>query len=214
MNIFPDISILKEQKVMVIVRHHSTFDIARLVSSVCDAEINFLEITLNTPDAYNLIRIAVKQFENRMLIGAGTVLTVEEAKKAIDCGAGFIVSPVLDLEIMEFCSDGAIPVFPGAATPTEAYNAHKAGANMVKLFPASTFGPSYIKALKAPLNDLKILAVGGIDKKNIKEYFANGADAVAVGAGIIKPEYIDTNNFGAIKKELIDLKKVIVDLKI
>ena len=194
-----DISILDEQRVIVIIRHDKSFDLKGLFQTVLDAGIGVIEITLNTPQAFDLIDSAVKDFGSQMLIGAGTVLSVTELKKVLDIGARFIVSPIFNKEIVEYCSKENIPVFPGALTPTEIYNAHQSGAHMVKVFPASLFGPSYFKSIKAPLSGTRLLAVGGVNEANVNDYLSNGADAVAIGGGIIKRKWIDSGDFQAIR---------------
>lgn len=191
-----------EQKVMVIIRHNTSFHVNDVCKSIFDAGFSVTEITMNTPNACELITTAVNYSGSQMAIGAGTVLTLKDARQAIDAGAKFIVSPIFEKEIVEYCARKHIPSFPGVATPTEAYHAFKAGAYMVKLFPASEFSPTYIKSLKAPLPNLKIMAVGGIRPANVNEYFENGADAVAIGSGIINPQWIDEHNFTAIKEIL------------
>ncbi len=204
-----DISILDERRIIVIIRHHRPFDLEGLFQTVLDAGLEIIEITLNTPQSLSLIDKAVRSFGTKMLIGAGTVLSLTELKKALDVGAHFIVSPIFDPEIVEYCSERNIPIFPGAFTPTEIYNAHQAGAYMVKVFPASTFGPSYIKSIKAPLSDIRVLAVGGVTDTNVKDYLSSGADAVAIGAGIVRPEWVERRNFPAIKNRIIQFREAI-----
>lgn len=204
-----DISILDKERIIVIIRHNRPFDVEGLFQTVLDAGLHVIEITLNTPQSFNLIDIAVKSFGAKMRIGAGTVLSPTELRKALDVGVHFIVSPIFNQEMVEYCSERKVPVFPGALTPTEIYNAFQAGAHMVKVFPASMFGPSYLKSIKAPLPDIKILAVGGVKDNNVKDYLSNGADAVAIGAGIVKPEWVEQQNFPAIKDRIIRFRKAI-----
>ena len=204
-----DISIVDEERVIVIIRHDKAFDLEGLFQAVLDAGIRVIEITLNTPQAFDLIDSAVKSFGSDMLIGAGTVLTLAELKKVLDIGARFIVSPVFNKETVEYCSKEDIPVFPGALSPTEIYDAHQAGAYMVKVFPASLFGPSYFKSIKAPLSGTRLLAVGGVNDTNVNDYLSNGADAVAIGGGIIKRKWIDSGDFQAIGNSIMKFKNSI-----
>lgn len=171
--------------------------------------LNIIEITLNTPQAYRLLETATALYGTKMLIGAGTVLTLAEAKEALSCGARFIVSPVFKREIVEYCASGNIPVFPGALTPTEVCDAYQSGAYMVKLFPASLQGPDYIKSIKGPFPDIKIMAVGGINKTNARDFLESGAEAVAIGAGIIRPEWIEKENHEAITGAIVEFRKAI-----
>lgn len=204
-----DISVLDERRIVVIIRHDKSFDLEGLFQAVLDAGLEIIEITLNTPRALNLINTAVSAFQTKMLIGAGTVLSLTELKKALDNGAQFIVSPIFDSKMVEYCAKINIPIFPGALTPTEVYNAYEAGAYMVKVFPASTFGPHYFKSIKGPFPHIRLLAVGGITGTNVNDYLSNGADAVAVGSGTIKPEWIDSGDFQAIRDSIIQLRDTI-----
>ena len=195
--------------IMAIIRHNAFFNVSELFNALLEAECTVIEITLNSFKAFNRITEAAKEFQGKIELGAGTVLSVNDAKSALDSGATYIVSPVLNLELIDFCVKQNVSVFPGVATPTEAYNAFSAGASMVKLFPAGSFGPEYVKAIKGPLSNLKVLAVGGVSVSNVADYFSNGADAVAFGASIVKPEYLDEHNYDAIKDGVIDLLQAV-----
>ncbi|MDE3075475.1 MAG: bifunctional 4-hydroxy-2-oxoglutarate aldolase/2-dehydro-3-deoxy-phosphogluconate aldolase, partial [Chloroflexota bacterium] len=138
-----------------------------------------LEVTMNSPDPIGLLR-SIRQELDGVAVGAGTVLSVEQARAASIAGAEFIVSPHFDREIVRFCLDRGIAVFPGAMTASEVVAAHQAGATMVKLFPAATLGPAYLRALCAPLSEVDFMVTGGIDETNLAEFFAAGARAAAV----------------------------------
>jgi len=183
---------------MGIMRGIEKADIEPLVETVIGAGLETLEVTMNTQGAPDLIREARKASGGKLTIGAGTVLSEEDLEKALDAGASFIVMPCNIKEVIETCIKRNIPVFPGAFTPTEVWNAHKAGAAMVKVFPSSMFGPKYIKELKGPFNDVKLMAVGGVKLEGIGEYFSNGASAVAFGASVFKKEWLKTGDFKSI----------------
>ena len=137
----------------------------------------------------------VKISDDRLTIGAGTILTLEDLHLALDSGATFIVSPVLVVEVVEYCVKNNIPVFPGALTPQEIYNAWDRGATMVKVFPAKFFSPAYIEEIKGPFQDIEILACGGVSAENIGEFFSSGASAVAFGGSIFKKEWLKDRKF-------------------
>jgi len=196
------ISRFEEQRVMVIIRHNAFFDVSGLFRAVINGGIHTVEISLNTPGAIDLIRKGSDLYSGEMFIGAGTVLSVDDAKRALDSGALFIVSPVFIPSLVEYCVKNDVPVFPGVTTPTEAFNAFSAGAAMVKLFPAGTFGPSYIRQIKGPLDAMGIIAVGGIDAGNVAEYLKAGADAVAIGAGVIRPQWVEHSMFDRVTDSL------------
>jgi len=184
-----------------------------LINTVVLSGLKTLEITMNTSGAEELISKAREAPGGELFVGAGTVLNLEGLKKALDAGAEFIVSPVADREIIEYCTDRNIPVFPGAFTPTEALNAWSLGATMVKVFPSGMFGPKYIKEIKAPLDKIKVMAVGGVRPNNIKEYFDSGANAIAFGGSVFKKDLIAKGEFAKIGdtiKEYITAVKTIV----
>ena len=163
--------------------------------------LQFLEITLNTADSLHLIKKATEQFID-LTVGAGTVLSVVEAKKAFDSGAKFIVAPDFEEEVAAFCVENKLAYFPGALTPTEIQRAWKSGATMVKVFPASQMGPEYFKQIKGPFDKIKLIAVGGVNLGNIKKYLGAGADAVALGGSIYSVERMENGRFSEIQKDI------------
>lgn len=173
-----------------------------LMEAVSESGLKTIEITMNTPKAADVIEKAKKISGGRIDIGAGTVLGMEDLKKALGSGATFIVMPVLIKEVVEYCVKKNIPSFPGALTPQEIYGAHTAGASMVKVFPSGIFGPSYFKELKGPFKDIKLLACGGVTADNMQDYFQSGASAVAFGASVFKKEWLDRKDFDSIKKSI------------
>jgi 2-dehydro-3-deoxyphosphogluconate aldolase/(4S)-4-hydroxy-2-oxoglutarate aldolase len=193
-----DISRFKKLPVIGIVRGIEAGAIEPIVETVVSAGLRTIEITMNTPGAPGLIQHMVQATRNRLVIGAGTVLTMDDLYSALDAGASFIVLPTLVSDVVEYCSLNSIPVFPGAFTPLEIYNAWNAGATMVKVFPAKFFGPSYIKEIKGPFQDIELLACGGITAENIKAFFSNGASAVAFGGSVFKKEWISAGKFDRI----------------
>jgi 2-dehydro-3-deoxyphosphogluconate aldolase / (4S)-4-hydroxy-2-oxoglutarate aldolase len=163
--------------------------------------LRFLEITLNTPGSFHLIKKVIDLYPE-LTIGAGTVLSVEEAKKSFDSGAQFIVAPDFKEEVAAFCVENKLAYFPGALTPTEIHTAWKSGATMVKIFPASQMGPDYFRQVKGPFDKVKLLAVGGVNPGNIKKYLAAGADAVALGGSIYSVERMVNGKYPEIQKDI------------
>jgi len=190
-----DIAKFKKIPVMGILRGIDIDIIEPLVETVVSAGLGTMEIAMNSDKCDLLIRKAVKAADKRLMIGAGTVLNITSLKMSIDSGATFIVSPTLIDEIMDYCVTNVIPVFPGAITPTEIYSAWKSGATMVKVFPSKFFGPSYISEIKGPFENIELMACGGIDSKNVSEYFRCGASAVAFGGGIFRKEWLEKRDF-------------------
>ena len=138
-----------------------------VLETAISAGLKFLEITWNTPRADFLIYKAAQKYSDQISFGAGTIRSVEDAQKALDSGAGFLVSPGLNEEVAVFCRDKNTAYFPGALTPTEIERAWNLGAVMVKVFPSSQFGPGYFKLVKGPLQDIKLMAVGGVRPGNV-----------------------------------------------
>lgn len=178
-----------------------------LAESIISSGLKTIEITMNTEGAHELIKGMKKISGEQLTIGAGTVLNLSDLKKALGSGATFIVSPVLINEIVQYCVKNKIPVFPGALTPQEIYSAWKAGATMVKVFPAKFFGPSYFKEIKAPLNEIELLACGGVNPSTISGFFDCGASAVAFGSSVFKKELLLEKKFSQIENNIKSLIK-------
>ncbi|MDA3929118.1 MAG: bifunctional 4-hydroxy-2-oxoglutarate aldolase/2-dehydro-3-deoxy-phosphogluconate aldolase [Prolixibacteraceae bacterium] len=161
------------------------------------AGLNTLEITMNSFNAVEMISFLANNYP-QLNIGAGTVCDMSELIEALDAGASFIVTPILNEEVIDFCVNNSIPIFPGAMTPTEIYKAWKLGATAVKIFPNVFFGPNYIKEIRGPLNQIKLLPTGGISLTNIEEFFKNGASGVGMGASLFDKELIESNNYNGL----------------
>jgi 2-dehydro-3-deoxyphosphogluconate aldolase/(4S)-4-hydroxy-2-oxoglutarate aldolase len=197
-----DIEKFKLLPILGILRGIGIESVEPLVEASISAGLRTIEITMNTRGAATLIEKAVAIGGKRITVGAGTVLSVKSLEIAMDAGATFIVTPVLVEDVMKHCVKNKIPVFPGALTPKEIYDAWNAGATMVKVFPAGAFGPEYFKEIKGPFNDIELLACGGVTPSNMKEYFSSGASAVSFGAGVFKKEWILDKNFKNIEEAI------------
>ncbi len=147
-----------------------------------------IEITMNTENALKIISSNLSSVPSGKLLGVGTILNLEEARKAVDSGAMFLVTPNVDIEVIEYASMHSIPVISGALTPTEVYTAWSAGAAMIKIFPCRPFGPMYIRELHGPFDQIPLVAVGGVDQGNVREYFEAGARAVGVSTSLFGRE--------------------------
>lgn len=171
-------------KATAILRGYTTAEVLRICEALQETKaIRNVEITLNTENAYESIQAAVNQFGARLTIGAGTVLTKEQAIKAHQCGAAFFLSPgVMAKEIIDFCKSHHILTVSGALSATEVLQATANGADIIKIFPAASVGKTYFKDIKAPLGSIPLMAVGGINQKNASYYLANGADYLGVGS--------------------------------
>lgn len=206
-----DVARFKKLPVLGIMRGVELDLIEPLMEAVINAGLETIEITMNTKGAAEAIKKAIRSSGKRLTIGAGTVVGEKSLKSALDAGASFIVMPVLIKDIVGYCVKNKIPVFPGALTPQEIYDAWTSGATMVKVFPSGFFGPAYFKEIKGPFNDIELLACGGVTPENIKSYFENGASAIAFGAGVFRKDWLVKKDFksitGRIKDYLSAIKK-------
>lgn len=200
-----DIQRFKELPLLGIFRTGDDVPMEKIVETAIASGLQTIEIAMNSRDAAGLIKRTVLASDGRLMIGAGTVLDTEVLREALDAGATFVVMPALVEDVVDYCSKNVIPVFPGAFTPLEVYNAWNAGATMVKVFPSAMLGSAYIKELKAPFDRIELLACGGITPDNIKQYFASGASAVAFGSSVFRKEWIDAGEFGKIGSAIRDL---------
>lgn len=182
-----------------IIRNLSFADVKTILPVYAEAGLTTLEITMNTPSAAEIIRYAADNYGDQLNIGAGTVCNKEDLKEALSAGAGFIVTPVTDKKVIRTCVQENIPVFPGAFTPTEIYKAWRSGASMVKVYPAASLGPDYIKDIKAPLSQIRLLPTGGIYLGNIAAFINAGADGLGVGSQLFDKESIKNNDMAALK---------------
>ena len=205
-----DVSLFKKIPIMGILRGIEADIIEPIVETLVSSGLKAIEITMDTQGAPDAINLMSKKANGGLIIGAGTVLTLEDLHKAVDNGATFIVSPVFIPEVVEYCVKKNIPAFPGALTPLEIYTAWQAGATMVKVFPAKFFGPAYFKEVKAPLRDIELLACGGVNADNIQDYFSKGASAVAFGASIFKKEWLKERAFSRIEESIKSLIEKII----
>ena len=191
---------IKELPVIGILRGIEEEQLDPAVDIILRSGLKSVEITMNTSDAGRLINKMVKKSNERLVIGAGTVLNMHDLNKALDAGAEFIVMPSIIREVIEHCALNNIPVFPGALTPTEIHTAWDMGASMVKVFPAKAFGPRYFKDIKAPFENIELMAVGGISPENIADFFEMGASGAAFGASIFRKEWLQNREYNKIEE--------------
>lgn len=157
--------------------------------------VNVIEITMTTPNALAAIREAREKLGERALIGVGTVLDADSCRAAIAAGAEFVVTPICRMELVAIAHTAGVPIMLGAYTPTEAQLAHEAGADFVKIFPADSLGPKYIKALRAPLPHLRIVPTGGVDVANVADFLKAGCAALGVGGSLVSAKILQEANW-------------------
>lgn len=184
--------------VIAVIRADNSSQLLDAAKAMAEGGLTAMEVTMTTPNALEVIRSVVKELGDRVLMGVGTVLDDVTARLAILAGAEYVVTPVLRPDVITLCRRYSKPVVSGAYTPTEALSAHEAGADFIKLFPADTLGPKYIKALKGPLPQLEIIPTGGVDVKNCGEWIKAGCAAVGAGGSLVSKEVLARRDWKAL----------------
>ena len=181
---------IEEIGIIPAVRLYSAEDALFAAEAVCEGGIPIVEVTMTVPGAVEVIRELTHQ-NTGIVVGAGTLFHVENARRCLDAGAAFLTTPGLDLEIVNFAIGRGVVVLPGALTPTEIVAAWKAGSDFVKVFPcAANGGPNYIRALKGPFADIPLIASGGVNQTNAMDFIRAGAAALGIGRDLIHHDAI------------------------
>lgn len=189
-------------------------DAVPLATALVEGGLPCAEVTFRTEAAEESIRLMTEQFPE-MLVGAGTVLTVEQVDAAVGAGAKFIVSPGFDAEIVDYCLKNQIPVFPGCISPSEVAQAVKRGLKVVKFFPAEPAGGiSMIKAMAAPYTGLKFMPTGGINAKNLGEYLSSDKIVCCGGSWMVKGEFVKNGEFNKIRQLTEEARRLVDSIRI
>ncbi|MCY9663238.1 bifunctional 4-hydroxy-2-oxoglutarate aldolase/2-dehydro-3-deoxy-phosphogluconate aldolase [Paenibacillus chondroitinus] len=186
---------IERTRIIAIVRGVKEAHIFSVAEALLKGGVTVMEVTLNTPGALTMISELQAKLGEQMYIGAGTVLDVEDAQKAVQAGASFLVTPNLDEDVIRYASREGVPIFPGAMTPTEVVKAWKAGATAIKIFPSASLGLSYIKELMGPLDHIPMMAVGGVTEENIKQFLDLGCYGLGIGGSLINLKEIEAGRF-------------------
>lgn len=195
-------SCLEQHRIIVIIRRLENRHLIPSAEAVHRGGIRMIEVAFDTsgqfPDSYVIDQISAlhRQFGDDMLVGAGTVLTPDQAAKAHEAGASFIISPNTDPDVIHAVKNMGMVSIPGAMTPTEMQAAYSAGADYVKIFPSDILGPDYFRAVLSPLAHIKALAVGGIDERNITSFRLAGAAGFGIGSAILRRDAIVEQSYG------------------
>ncbi|MBL0940024.1 MAG: bifunctional 4-hydroxy-2-oxoglutarate aldolase/2-dehydro-3-deoxy-phosphogluconate aldolase [Gemmatimonadaceae bacterium] len=181
---------------VAVVRLNSVEQARDAVSALAEGGVSAIEVTLTTPGALSLITALAGR--EGLLVGAGSVLTAEQARQAVDAGARYVVSPVFDADVLATAHTYDVPALPGAYTPTEMMRAYLAGADLVKVFPADTLGPSYLKAVLAPMPFLELMPTGGVTPDNVGTWLGAGAVAVGLGGSLVDAKLVAARDWAAL----------------
>ena len=195
---------IEKEKIIVIARGVAKKKLIPLGIAMYNGGIRLIECTydasgfMSDEEVADGIRMLVDYFGDKMCVGAGTVLTKNQVELTKNAGGKFIISPDMNPDIIKRTKELGLVSIPGALTPTEIATANRLGADFVKIFPIGPMGCNYIKDVKAPFSNVKLLAVGGVDEKNMKSYLNAGACGIGIGSGIVKKKMIDENDFDQI----------------
>lgn len=181
--------------------------VAPAMEAAIDGGFRIVEFTLNTPDA--LRHVAAFSSRGDLVVGAGTVLSTDDAARAVDAGARFVVSPVADADVIRWCVDHEVLCIPGCYTPAEMLNAHRHGAHVIKLFPGPVDGPSYVKVCRGPLPFLRIFPTSGVTEENVAAYLAAGSFGVGFVNCLFAPEDMAAGRFDVIRARAVRMVEAV-----
>ena len=196
-----------ESVAVAVIRMDDPNKLISVAEAIFKGGVKAIEITMTVPGAIKIIQQAVKEVGDSMLIGVGSVLDAITAKKAIDAGAKYVVSPIFKKEVIEVAHKNDVPVMPGAFTPTEIQTAYEAGADIVKVFPADVVGMSFFKGVLAPMPHVKLMPTGGVSLDNAGDWIKSGACAVGVGSALLDKKAIADENY----EKLTDNAKKLIE---
>jgi 2-dehydro-3-deoxyphosphogluconate aldolase/(4S)-4-hydroxy-2-oxoglutarate aldolase len=197
------IDIIRETGVIAIMRAQSSDQLIAAADAIKKGGVKAIEVTMTTPGALSVIEQAKGRYGSDVIFGAGSVLDAETGRAAILAGADFVVSPVLNLELIKLCNRYGIPTSPGCYSPTEILTGWEAGADFIKLFPASFGGPSLIKAILAPLPQVRIIPVGGVNLDTAADFISKGAAALGVGSSLVNQKLLDSGDMDELTRRAV-----------
>lgn len=198
---------IKKGKVIAVIRGDSASKVIKAVDALVEGGVTLIEVTFTNETPLKIIEAC--SAKQGVFIGAGTVLTLQEAKDAVSAGAKYLVSPCTVPEIVTWAADNNILATPGVFTPTEVYNALQLGANVIKLFPGSTGGIGHMKSLLGPFPKLSIIPTGGVDKNNINDWIKAGAIAVGLGTNLVSNDMIAIEDYDTIRANAAEIMNVL-----
>jgi 2-dehydro-3-deoxyphosphogluconate aldolase / (4S)-4-hydroxy-2-oxoglutarate aldolase len=190
---------IERSRIVAVIRMKDSDKVKAVVEAIAAGGVRAIEVTMTVPGAVGLIAALAPKMPEGFLLGAGTVVDADQAAAVIDAGAQFIVSPVFRRSVITACHERGVPVMPGCFTPSEILDAWDAGADIVKVFPATALGPGYIKDVRAPLPQVKLMPTGGVTVENAGEWIAAGAVAVGVGSALLDTKAIEAGNYDVLR---------------
>ncbi len=192
---------IQDLGIVAVIRLRDAAKLRGVVDALVEGGVRALEVTMSVPNAVALIRELAPTMPEGFLLGAGTVTDAATVNAVVDAGARYIVSPVFRREVIRACHERGVPAAPGCFTPTEILDAHDAGADIIKVFPATALGPQYIKDVRAPLPQVKLMPTGGVTPDNAGDWIRAGAVAVGVGSALLDTAAIESGRFEVIAEK-------------
>jgi 2-dehydro-3-deoxyphosphogluconate aldolase/(4S)-4-hydroxy-2-oxoglutarate aldolase len=189
---------IEQLGIVAVIRMTDPARVRNVVDALAEGGVRALELTMTVPRAVELIGELAPSMPAEFLLGAGTVTNADTARAVIDAGATFIVGPVFRPDVIAVCHQCDVPAIPGCLSPTEILAAHEAGADIVKVFPATALGPQYIKDVRAPLPQVKLMPTGGVTLDNAGDWIRAGAAAVGVGSALLDANAIESGRYDVI----------------
>ncbi|WP_136602237.1 bifunctional 4-hydroxy-2-oxoglutarate aldolase/2-dehydro-3-deoxy-phosphogluconate aldolase [Salinigranum halophilum] len=189
---------LRASGTVAVMRGADADTLVKTVDALRAGGVTAIEITADNPDALEMIDAVSGSFDDEVIVGAGTVLDGETALDTIRAGAEFVVGPTVELDVVDVCNRYGTLVAPGAFTPTEALTAYEAGADFVKIFPASSGGPGHLGGIKGPLPQIPLMPTGGVDADNAGDFIRAGAEVVGAGSALVPTEAVEVGDFETI----------------
>lgn len=193
------VATIERTGIVAIVRMNEPEKLRAVVDAIAEGGVRVLEITMTVPGAVELIRRLAPTLPPDFLLGAGTVLDADTVARVVDAGARFVVSPIFRRSVIAACHERDVPAMPGCFTPTEILEAWDAGADVVKVFPATALGPTYLKDVRAPLPQVKLMPTGGVTLDNAGDWLRAGAVAVGVGTALLDAKAIAAADYGVLR---------------
>lgn len=190
---------VEEAGIVAVIRLQEPGKLRAVVEAIAAGGIRALEVTMTVPGAVELIRELAPTLPPGFLLGAGTVLDTDTARRVIDAGAQFVVSPVFRVDTIRACHERGVPSMPGCFTPTEILDAWDAGADIVKVFPATALGPTFFKDVRGPLPQVKLMPTGGVTLDNAGDWIRAGAVAVGVGTALLDAKAIAAGDYATLR---------------
>lgn len=185
---------------MAVIRLKDAARVSAVIDALASGGVRVLEITMTVPGAVDVIRSVAATLPDHVILGAGTVLDADTANRVIDAGARFVVAPTFDPDTIRACHARDVAVMPGCFSPTEMLRAWQLGADMIKVFPATKLGPGFIKDVRAPLPQLKLLPTGGVTPENAGEWIKAGAVAVGIGSALVDSQAVAAGDYKRIEE--------------